>query len=160
MNTPRLTLAAFALALAAVAGEASAQTQQVSFSVEPINQMSVSGNPGALTINATTIGSSLTSVTDASTTWGITTNQTGTKVTAAIDEAMPAGVTLRVQLAAPTGASSAGNVALGTSAADVVTGITKLAEAGKTVTYTLSATAAAGVVSGSRTVTYTVVAGN
>jgi hypothetical protein len=157
----RIALAAAALALTAVGGEASAQSQSVTFSVQPINQMAVSGNPGALTINAATVGSGLNSVTDASTTWGITTNQTGTKVTAAIEEAMPAGVTLQVQLAAPAGASSAGSVALGTVASDVVTGITKLDETGKTITYTLSATAAAGVVaSASRTVTYTVVAGN
>ncbi|HEX8361747.1 MAG TPA: hypothetical protein VF613_16640 [Longimicrobium sp.] len=156
----RIALAAAALALTAVAGEASAQSQSVTFSVEPINQMTVSGNPGALTINAATVGSGLTSATDASTTWGITTNQTGTKVTASIEEAMPAGVTLKVQLGAPTNATSA-NVTLGTTAADVVTGITKLDETGKTITYTLSATAAAGVVaSASRTVTYTVVAGS
>ncbi len=161
MNIKTLSIAALALALTAAAGEASAQQQTVSFSIDPINQMSVSGNPGALTINAATAGSAPTSVNDASTTWAITTNQTGTKVTAAIGELMPTGVKLQVQLAAPTGASSAGSVELGTVASDVVTGITKLDEAGKTITYTLSATAAAGVVaSASRTVTYTVVAGN
>lgn len=161
MNTKTLSIAALALALTAAAGEASAQQQNVTFSIDPINQMSVSGNPGALTINAATAGSAPTSVSDASTTWGITTNQTGTKVTAAIDQAMPANVTLRVNLAAPTGATSAGAVALGTSGVDVVTGITKLSESGKVITYTLSATAAADVVANaSRTVTYTVVAGS
>lgn len=160
MNTKTLSIAALALALTAAAGEASAQTQTVTFSVEPINEMTVSGNPGALTINAATAGSAPTSVSDASTTWAITTNQTGTKVTAAIDQAMPANVTLRVSLAAPTGATSAGSVALGTLGADLVTGITKLNESGKVITYTLSATAAADVVANaSRVVTYTVVAG-
>ena len=161
MKIKALSFAAAALAFAAATGEASAQTQTVSFSVDAVNQMSVSGNPGALAINAATAGSGLNSVSDASTTWAITTNQTGTKVTAAIDQAMPAGVTLQVNLAAPTGASSAGNVALGTTAADVVTGITKLNESGKAITYTLSATTAAGVVeSTTRTVTYTVIAGS
>lgn len=161
MNTKSLSIAALALALTAAAGEASAQQQTVTFSIDPINQMSVSGNPGALTINAATAGSAPTSVSDASTTWAITTNQTGTKVTAAIDQAMPANVTLRVSLAAPSNASSAGAVPLTTSAADVVTGITKLSESGKVITYTLSATAAADVVANaSRTVTYTVVAGS
>jgi hypothetical protein len=161
MNTKSLSIAALALALTAAAGEASAQQQTVTFSIDPINQMSVSGNPGALTINAATAGSAPTSVSDASTTWAITTNQTGTKVTAAIDQAMPANVTLRVSLAAPTNATSAGSVALGTSGADLVTGITKLSESGKVITYTLSATAAADVVANaSRTVTYTVVAGS
>ena len=161
MTIKAFSAAALALALTAAAGEGFAQTQTVSFSVDPVNQMSVSGNPGALTISAAVAGSALTSVTDATTTWAITTNQTGTKVTAAIDEAMPSGVTLKVNLAAPTLATSAGAVTLGTVAADVVTGITKLNETGKTITYTLSATSAAGVVaSSSRTVTYTVVAGS
>ncbi len=161
MNIKALSFAAVALAFAAATGEASAQTQTVSFSVDPVNQMSVSGNPGALAINGATAGSVLNSVNDASTPWAITTTQTGTTVTAALDQAMPAGVTLQVNLAAPAGATSAGNVALGTTAADVVTGITKLNESGKAITYTLSATTAAGVVASStRTVTYTVVAGS
>lgn len=157
-----LQYAAPVIALAAVfsATEARAQTQTVTYEVQAINQMSVSGNPGALVISTAVAGAAPTAVTDASTTWAITTNQTGTKVTAALDMAMPAGVTLKVDLGAPTGATGAGAVALGTVAADLVTGITKLNESGKTVTYTLSATAAAGVVaSADRTVTYTVVAG-
>jgi hypothetical protein len=73
---------------------------------------------------------------------------------------MPAGVTLSVNLAAPTGATSAGAQALGTTAVDVVTGITKIAQGTLGVTYTLSATASAGVVSStSRTVTYTITGG-
>lgn len=160
MNTKTLSIAALALALTAAAGEASAQTQTVTYSVSAINQMSVSGNPGALAITTATAGSAPTDATSATTTWAITTNQTGTKVTGAIDLAMPAGVTLKVNLAAPTGATSAGAVSLGAIAGDLVTGITKLNESAKTITYTLSATTAAGVVASStRTVTYTVVAG-
>lgn len=149
-----------ALCLTGVAGKAAAQTQTVTYEVQAINQMSVSGDPGALTVSSATAGSAPTDATDATTTWAITTNQTGTKVTAAINTAMPAGVTLKVGLGAPTGATSAGAVSLGTVAADLVTGITKLNESAKTVTYTLSATAAAGVVaSATKTVTFTVVAG-
>ena len=69
------------------------------------------------------------------------------------------GVTLKVTLAAPSGGSSS-QVTLGIVAADAVTGITKLNESAKTITYELSATSAAGVVaSDSRTVTLTLVAG-
>jgi hypothetical protein len=160
MKTLRFALPAAALALAANAGHAAAQTQTVTFEVQAINQMSVSGNPAGLAVNAAVAGSAPTPATDASTTWAITTNQTGTKVTAALDLDMPAGVTLTANLAAPAGATSAGAVALSSTPADVVTGITKLNEAGKTITYTLSATAEAGVVaSDTRTVTYTIVAG-
>jgi hypothetical protein len=73
---------------------------------------------------------------------------------------MPSGVTLSVSLAAPSGAASAGSVSLGTVAQDVVTGIGTVSASGLNVTYTLSATAAAGVVaSDSRTVTYTITTG-
>jgi hypothetical protein len=154
------SLPALALALTALAGTAAAQTQTVTYSVSAINEMSVSGSPGALDITTAVAGSAPTSASDATTTWAITSNQTDTKVQAAINTAMPTGVTLSLTLGAPTGATSTGAVALGTIAADMVTGITKLNESAKTITYNLAATTAAGVVaSADKTVTYTVVAG-
>jgi hypothetical protein len=160
MKIIRHVVPAAAVLIAGFAGQAAGQTQTATFEVKAINKMSVSASPAALIISNATAGSAPTDATDASTTWAVTTNQTGTKITAAIDLAMPSGVTLKVSLAAPTGATSAGAVALGTIAADLVTGITKLNESAKTITYTLSATSAAGVVaSATRTVTYTVVAG-
>ena len=73
---------------------------------------------------------------------------------------MPSGVTLSASLAAPTGATSVGPVALTGTAQDLVTGIATLNESGKVITYNLSATSAAGVVaSASKTVTLTITAG-
>ncbi len=70
---------------------------------------------------------------------------------------MPSGVTLQVELTAPTGATSAGTVTLTGTAADLVTGISTLNESEKAITYTLSATSAAGIVeSASKTVTFTI----
>lgn len=156
----KLALSLAMIGLAGAAFAADTATQSVTYEVTAINELSVSGNPGALTINAATAGSAPTSVTDTSTTYAITTNQTARKITAAIDTAMPLGVTLKANLAAPTGATSAGAVTLGTVAADAVTGITTLNESGKAITYTLDATAAAGVVtSASKTVTFTIAAG-
>ena len=154
---PALVLAHLALAGAAAAQSA---TQTVTFSVSPINALSVSADPGALTVNSATAGSPPNAATNSATSYAITTNETKKKITAAIDQAMPAGLTLQVNLQAPTGATSAGAVTLGTAAADVVTGISKLNESGKTITYTFSATTAAGTVSStSRTVTLTIVPG-
>lgn len=155
-----LTVAAafFHGALSASASNTTSQT--ASYQVAAINEISVSGNPAALVINSATAGSAPNTVSDASTTWAITTNEASRKVTAAIDTAMPAGVTLTVNLGAPTGGTSAGAVTLGTIAADVVTGISKLNESAKTITYSLSATSAAGVVAAAnKTVTFTVTAG-
>ena len=162
MNTRNARRSALALALMTMAGSASAQTtatQSVTIAVNPINQIAFTGSP-SLTITTATAGSNPTSVSDASATWAVTTNQTGAKITASIASALPAGVTLSVALAAPTAGSSAGAQALGVTAVDVVTGISKLAEGGLGVTYTLGATAAAGVVaSTSRVVTYTITGG-
>ena len=135
-------------------------SQVVTFEVTPINQLAVSGNPAPLIINTAAAGNAPTSVTSSATTWAVTTNEIGKKVTASLNSALPSGVTLAVSLGAPGTASSAGNVTLGTSAVDVVTGLTKLNASGLTLSYTLAATAAAGIVaSDTRTVTFTLVAG-
>ena len=146
------------MAGAASAASAQTATQTVTFQVDAINQIAFSGSP-SLVINTATAGSAPTAAT-ASANWAVTTNQTGAKVTASIGSAMPAGVTLSVNLGAPAGASSAGAQELSTTAVDLVTGLTKVAQGTLGVTYSLTATAAAGVVSStSRTVTYTITGG-
>ena len=153
------TLIATAL-LAAAPQRARGQSGQhvVTFQVDAINQIAFAGNP-SLVVNSASAGSAPTSV-NAAATWAVTTNQSNAKITASINAVMPAQVTLSVALAAPSGATSAGARALGTVAVDLVTGITQVAQGALGVTYTLSATAAAGVVASStRTVTYTITGG-
>lgn len=148
------------VALAAV-NTASAQTatQTVTFQVSAINQIAVTGTP-SLVINAAVAGSAPTSVTSSGNTWSVTTNQSGASITASIPTAMPAGLTLSANLTAPAGATSTGLTALGTTAVNVVTGITKLNAAALALSYQLDATAAAGVVgSATRVVTYTITGG-
>lgn len=151
--------AAAAVALAATVAQAQTATQTVTFEVQAINQIAVNGTP-SLTITTATAGSAPTSVTASGNTWAVTTNQTGAKITASIASAMPTGLTLSATLGAPSGATSAGLKALGTTAVDLVTGITKLNATGLTLSYQLDATAAAGVVASStRVVTYTITGG-
>jgi X-X-X-Leu-X-X-Gly heptad repeat protein len=150
-----------AAATMVAAQSAAAQTanQTVTIQVDAINVIAFAGSP-SLVINTAVAGSAPSAATNATATWAVTTNQSGSKITASIGSAMPAGLTLSVSLAAPTGGSSNGLTALSTSAADLVTGITKLAEGTLGVTYQLDATVAAGVVaSTSRTVTYTITGG-
>jgi CheY-like chemotaxis protein len=148
------------LLVVAAAASASAQTatQSVAFQVDAINQIAVTGTP-TLTVNTAVAGSGPTSASATGSTWAVTTNQSNAKVTAAINTNMPAGVTLSATLGAPAGATSAGAKALTTATVDVVTGITKLAASALAITYPLDATAAAGVQSGTRTVTYTITGG-
>jgi hypothetical protein len=140
----------------AMAGASANQT--VTYEVQAINELSVSGSPDAIIVNAATAGSQPDVASNALTTYAITTNQTR-KITGSINTAMPTGVTLKVALAAPTGGTSSGDVTLSATAADLVTGIATLAESEKTITYKLSALTTAGVVaSATKTVTLTIAA--
>ena len=156
MRTTAVLLAA-TLGLAGLAGQAAGQTQTVTFEVQAINQISVAGTP-SLTINAATAGSAPTSATYGSGSWSITTNESNKSVQAKLDSDMPAGVSLSLNMTAPTSSgTSAGAQALTSNNATLVTGITKLNQASIGMTYTLAATAAAGTVgSTSRTVTFTI----
>ena len=153
-------IAALGATFAASAFAASTAEQTVTYQVSAINELAVSGNPEALIVNAAVAGSAPGSVSDSSTSYAITTNESNRKITGSLNTAMPSGVSLSASLAAPAGGSSAGAVALTAVAQDLVTGISALNESGKVITYNLSATAAAGVVpSASKTVTLTVTAG-
>jgi hypothetical protein len=142
-------------------GSAQAATQVVQFQVNAINQIGVAGNPAPLVISSATAGSAPTSVTAGGSSYAITTNEANKKITASIDQALPAGMQLEVLLAAPTGAASVGEVVLTTAPADVVTGISAISAASLAITYRLSATATVQMPSpATRTVTFTVVSGS
>lgn len=134
-------------------------TQTVTFEVQAVNEITVSGNPAAMTVNTATAGFEPDSVTESSTAYSISTNESSKKITGQITTGgnMPVNVTLEVNLTAPAGGSSAGYVTLNsTSASDLVTAIGSLAESSKTITYRLSATVGAGAVaSDTRVVTFT-----
>lgn len=133
----------------------------VTYEVTAINELDVSGNPGNMTVTTATAGEQPDAVTDSSTTYAITTNGTNKKITAVLDGDMPDETTLSVTLTAPNGGTSAGQVTLSSAAADVVTGITEVAENGKNITYELDAEVGAGIVgSASKTVTFTIADGN
>jgi hypothetical protein len=146
------------LVVAAASAQGQTSTQSVAYNVNAINQIAVTGTP-TLTINAAVAGNAPTSVTATGSTWAVTTNQTGAKITASIPSNMPAGVTLSATMGAPAGGASAGALALSTVAVDLVTGITKLNATGLALDYQLDATAAAGVVTGTRIVTFTITGG-
>jgi len=157
------TLVSLALILGLYVNAHSADnvSQTVTYEVQAINEISVSGNPGALVISTATAGSEPDAATDATTSYSLTTNGTNKRITGSIDTAMPANTSLLVTLTAPTGGSSAGQVILSTTAQDLVTGISTLAESGLTISYEFTADASAGIVASStKTVTLTVADGS
>ena len=135
-------------------------TQVVQFEVRAVSQIGITGSSAPLVINTATAGAQLTSVMSTGSSYAITTNEVNQKIIASIDQPMPGGLMLEVALAAPAGATSAGNVALGTAGADVVTGISSLRESALPISYRLSATTNAQLGSSTRTVTFTIVAGS
>lgn len=122
--------------------------------------LNVSGNPGLLRVSAAIAGSEPIAVVNSSTTYTVTTGNPNRffRITAGLSAPMPVGVTLTASLAAPPGAISLGPVALDGIARDVVMDIPRRTTATQAITYTLSATVAAGVIPNStRTVTLTIV---
>jgi hypothetical protein len=112
-------------------------------------------------INTATAGAAPTSVTADGGSYAVTTNEANKKITASLDEPLPTGVRLEVFLAAPDGAASAGDIVLGTAAADLVTGISQLAASALPISYRLSAYATVHMPApATRTVTFTIVSGS
>jgi hypothetical protein len=148
----------FALALGgvAMASPGNAANQTVSFQVSAICEFAVSGNPGPLHVTAAVAGQNPTPATDATTTYALTANESAQRITGKLDSDMPAGLVLKAALQAPTGGTSTGATALSSVDADLVTGISRVAETAKGITYWLYALPGAGVVGlTSRTVTLT-----
>ena len=158
--TPRfMSLVGTIALLMPSAARAQTATQVVRFEVRAINQIGVSGSPAPLAITSATAGASLTSVTAGGSSLAVTTNESNKKITAALDQPLPAGVVLEVTLAAPSGASSQDYVALTTAGADLVTGISATNAVSLPLTYRLSATPQASIGVQTRTITYTIVSG-
>jgi hypothetical protein len=163
MKKVLLTLVVALMSFALVQ-EASAQTatQAVSLTVSKVYRIAITGAATVnMTINAGAAGTdALTPVTDATTTYAITQNNSAaTKITANLDAVMAKGK-LQIALASTKG-TPAGTVdisnATGASALNVVTAIAMGAETGKSITYTFSANASEGLFNASKTVTLTVV---
>lgn len=122
--------------------------------------VNVSGNPGLLRVSTAIAGSEPIAVSNASTTYTVTTGNPNRlyKVTARLSAPMPVGVTLTGSFAAPPSATSLGPIALDAIDRDVVLDIPRRTNATQAITYMLSATVAAGVIpNSSRTVTLTIV---
>jgi len=138
-------------------------TQTVNLSVGAISKIAITGSPITLTVTTANVGTdALVPATDNSSTYSITHNSaTALRITANLDQVVPAGYSLQINLAPTAGkGTSAGTIdisnALAASAVAVVTAIPKGADANRTITYTFNANASAGTLaSTARIVTLT-----
>lgn len=120
--------------------------------------VTLSGSP-SLRIQSAVAGSNPTPVSNSVASYNIGGRDRSStyKLTARLSSNMPTGTTLTVLAAVDVGDTSMGAVTLDTTTRDIVTTINSPTASAKTLTYTLTASAAAGVVtSQTRTVTYTV----
>ncbi|MCH9611338.1 MAG: hypothetical protein S4CHLAM81_15390 [Chlamydiales bacterium] len=131
-------------------------TANVKYTVGTIDEISVSGDPKTLAIASSKPGQAPDPVSDSSTTYAVTTNGKNRKITGSIDKKLPTGLTLSLELVAPTGGQSTGSIAMSTKDQNLVTGVSGVSESGMKITYTLAATLAAQPGSGTSVVTYTV----
>jgi hypothetical protein len=123
--------------------------------------LTVSGDPALMAVTTAAAGFAPNSVTNAVTTYTAAARrrQEPQKITGRLNQAMPVGMTLTVNLAPTTGATSNGAVTLDATTRDLVGNITNTNNLTRSITYVLAATPAAGVVPPqSRTVTFTITA--
>ncbi|MGE5581210.1 MAG: hypothetical protein ACM3X9_01590 [Bacillota bacterium] len=123
----------------ALAGSFTSQT--VDFNVQAINEIATSGAPVIKKIATTVANAQTFNVISAIATYAITTNETGKKITGYLKSGLPEDASLLIMLEAPANATSVGNVKLTSTPSDLVTGVTKVAESGKLITYQFTAPA-------------------
>ena len=155
----RVASAFVALGLVLGTRGVAAQTtiQVVGFAVAPSMQVAIQGG-GASDVSVSSSGQVVGGSVESS--WSISTNQVGAKISASISGPLPKGVAISAELAAPKGAMSAGLRELGPASVDLITDLSKVTASGLGLTYQLRADRSDGVLPQTRsTVTYTLTGG-
>lgn len=140
-----------------IVAHAQTATQSIRMEIRPISQLAVLGTT-TFVIPARQSGPE--AVVTASATYAITTNEDNRRITVALDEAMPAGVTLRMRMDAPQGAQAADEVTLTTAPQTAVANISRLNAANLGIGFSLITGSGAVVpATTARTVHVTLVSG-
>jgi hypothetical protein len=121
-------------------------TQTITFSIDPISEITVSGDPPPLVAQAVSDGGNPANVSDNSTFYAITTNGSSQKITASLSAPMPNGTWLKLMATPPSGATCAGCLDLDINEQNIITGISQIAEGNLQLTYVFRSTAAAGII--------------
>ncbi len=96
--------------------------QKVTYRIDPINEISINAGTNSLVISFDD------SKTEGRAKWAITTNENNKRVVGSLDEDLPPGVELYVELETPAGGLSRGSVSLSTDPQDLVTHIGRVAQ--------------------------------
>jgi hypothetical protein len=137
-------IAAGALMAASVSAQTHATaTQTVTLTVNSVYKLSVQGSPSLSIVDATAGSGSMSSVSDASSTFSITQNRPSARLSVQLSASLPTGQGLTVSVPSGIGTST-GTVAIGDGTShNVMSSLAQGATNGQAITYTFSATALA-----------------
>jgi hypothetical protein len=107
--------------------------QKVTYSIDPINEISINQGTNSLVM---TIDDSKN---EGKAIWAITTNENNKRVVGSLDEDMPSGIKLFLELQAPEGSQSNGPVSMSANPQDLVNNISRVAKGDLNITYKLVA---------------------
>ena len=139
----------------ATSARAQTATQVIRMEIRPVNQLAVRGTT-TFTIPARQLQAA--TVVSSTATYAVTTNEENRRITVAIDESLPAGVSLSMRMVAPAGAQAAEDVMLSTVPQTAVNGISRLNASDLGIAFSLTTGKSAVVpVSITRTVRVTLV---
>jgi K+-sensing histidine kinase KdpD len=149
------------LIMAPFALRAQTATQVVTFSVVSSSRVAIGNLAAPVQMAAPSSDrASRTSAMVAGTSYLVTTNEKNQKISASLDASVPNALSLSVALGAPHGAMSNGPRTLGTTATDVVTGITGSDGAPLPMRYQWNGSSSGSAAAlKHRVVTYTITAG-
>lgn len=107
----------------------------------------LSSAPATLVVREAVPGSELEAAVDVTTSFDLVTTAPGQRIVARLEEPLPRGLTLTIEVVAPAGAASAGRVQLGMLDREIVGAIpTPGSYTGLSITYRLTALTTAGTV--------------
>ncbi|MGB2697872.1 MAG: hypothetical protein WBD28_08470 [Candidatus Zixiibacteriota bacterium] len=105
--------------------------QKVNYRIESINEISINEGINSLVMSFDD------SKTEGRAKWAITTNENNKRVVGSLDEDLPPGLKLYVELQAPEGSLSKNPVNMSTNPQDLVTHISRVAQGDLNITYKL-----------------------
>ncbi len=131
-----LTMVFFVASIWSLAVANGNTSQNVTFSVQAVNEIALAGDLNITNEKTVTVHSQTVKIIDATSTYRITTNEEHKKITGVLNTVLPKDSDLLISLEAPSGALSAGGVSLKSTPVDLVTGVSKVAESQKIIRYT------------------------
>jgi len=114
--------------------------QSVTVEVKPISKLVVVGSPRPLMITDAVVPSGSLAVSDESSRYSLVTNLDNMKIVASVNDGMPKGTRLTINLSSSKGASAGFvDISEATNPVDVVTGLSRTSDLNQSISYAFAA---------------------